>query len=424
MHPHIWYPYTQAKTAPPPLKVKSAQGAWLELETGERILDCISSWWVNLHGHAHPKIAEAIFQQAKQLEHVIFAGFTHEPAEQLATQLVSRLPANLSRVFYSDNGSTAVEVALKMAYQYWANRGQPRTTFLAFEGAYHGDTFGAMAVGARSLFSSAFASLLFDVEFIPYPATCLANTEVELTEQRILDQIEQRLAQQPDRYAGIIIEPLVQGAYGMRLGRSQFLQQLQQITETHHTLLIFDEVMTGFGRTGDWFACIKSNVNPDIICLSKGLTGGFLPMSVTVCSEVIYAAFYSDDALKTLYHGHSYAANPLGCAAALASLELMVEHEPMFQQMEAKHTYYLQALSNHPQLTNLRVMGTIAAMDIVTNKPGYLNQVSHGIRKRAIAQGLLLRPLGNVLYLMPPYCITDDELAFIYQGITTILDTI
>ena len=432
MHPNLWYPYTQAKTAPEPLKVKAAQGVWLELEADDssseaipdRILDCISSWWVNLHGHAHPKIAEAIYQQAKQLEHVIFAGFTHDPAEQLAEQLVCRLPSNLTRVFYSDNGSTAVEVALKMAYQYWTNQGQPRSTFLAFEGAYHGDTFGAMAVGARSLFSSAFAPLLFDVEFVPYPIAHSDDAITTATEQSILNTIEKQLMQYPDRYAGIIIEPLVQGSYGMRMGRSEFLQQLQQLAHKYNTLLLFDEVMTGFGRTGDWFACRKANVNPDIICLSKGITGGFLPLAATVCSEAIYNAFYSDNPLQTLYHGHSYAANPLGCAAGLASLALMVEHEPIFQQMEAKHREHLAALMDHPRLTNVRVTGTIAAMDLVTDQPGYLNQLAIDIRKRAIALGLLLRPLGNVLYLMPPYCITDDELAFVYRGIRTILNEI
>jgi adenosylmethionine-8-amino-7-oxononanoate aminotransferase len=422
MHPNLWYPYTQTKTAPEPLKVKSAQGVWLEIETGDRILDCISSWWVNLHGHAHPKIAAAIFQQAKQLEQVIFSGFTHDPAEQLAEKLVSRLPANLSRVFYSDNGSTAIEVALKMGYQYWLNQGQPRRTFLAFEGAYHGDTFGAMAVGARSLFTQAFVPLLFDVEFVPYPATYLGDEHIDQREQSALEQIEQKLSQRPDGYAGIIIEPFVQGAGGMRMGRSQFLQQLWHLVQRHNTLLIFDEVMTGFGRTGDWFACTKAQVVPDIMCLAKGITGGFLPLAATVCTEAIYSAFYSDDPEKTLYHGHSYTANPLGCAAALASLELMVENETAFQQMEAKHLAHLSAFANHPRIAHRRVTGTIAAMDIVTDHPGYLNQLSGVVRQKAITQGLLLRPLGHVLYLMPPYCITDAELGFIYQGIKTILD--
>ncbi len=424
MHPNLWYPYTQSKTAPEPLKVKSAQGVWLELETGEHILDCISSWWVNLHGHAHPKIAEAIYHQAKQLEQVIFAGFTHDPAEQLAERLTARLPKSLTRVFYSDNGSTAIEVALKMAYQYWSNQGKPRTTFLAFEGAYHGDTFGAMAVGARSLFTDAFTPLLFDVAFVPYPATHLQDDSADQTEQAILQQIQQALTQQPQRYAGIIIEPLVQGVAGMQMCRPSFLQQLQKIAQAHSTLLIFDEVMTGFGRTGDWFACTKAQVNPDIICLSKGITGGFLPFSATISTETIYDAFYSDDPQKTLYHGHSYAANPLGCAAALASLELMIDNEPAFQQMETHHKKHLTKLADHPRLKNLRVTGTIAAMDLITENPGYLNQLSLEIRKRAIAQRLLLRPLGNVLYIMPPYCITEDELAFIYQGIATILDAL
>jgi adenosylmethionine---8-amino-7-oxononanoate aminotransferase len=281
-----------------------------------------------------------------------------------------------------------------------------------------------MAVGARSLFTEAFTPLLFNVEFVPYPATHLDDTEVEQTEQHILQQIQQKLEQQPARYAGIIIEPLVQGAGGMRMGRPSFLQQLQQIAQAHHTLLIFDEVMTGFGRTGDWFASTKAQVNPDIICLSKGITGGFLPLAVTLCTESIYGAFYSDDPHKTLYHGHSYAANPLGCAAALASLTLMTEHEPVFKQMEAQHKAHLAELASHPRLTRLRVTGTIAAMDIVTEHPGYLNQLSLEIRKQAIAQSLLLRPLGNALYIMPPYCITPDELAFIYRGITTVLDTL
>jgi adenosylmethionine---8-amino-7-oxononanoate aminotransferase len=422
MHPHLWYPYTQAKTAPLPLKVKSALGVWLELDDGRRIIDCISSWWVTLHGHAHPKIAAAIYDQAKQLEQVIFAGFTHDPAEQLADKLVAKLPQGLNRVFFSDNGSTAVEVALKMAYQYWVNQNQPRTTFLAFEGAYHGDTFGAMSVGARSLFSEVFAPLLFEVEFIPFPATYLNDAHAAETEQQSLSQLANQFQQNPERYAGLIIEPLVQGASGMRMCRPEFLQQLQQLAHQFNTLFICDEVMTGFGRTGSWFASLKAKINPDIICLSKGITGGFLPLAVTVCSEPIYKAFYSDDPMKTLYHGHSYTANPLGCAAALASLELMAENESAFRTMEAKHLRHFEDLQAYSQLEHLRVMGTIAAMDLVTSdQPGYLNQIGLDIRKLAIAQGLLLRPLGNVLYLMPPYCITDAELDSVYQGIHAIL---
>jgi adenosylmethionine-8-amino-7-oxononanoate aminotransferase len=420
MHPHIWYPFTQAKTAPPALKVKAAAGIWLELEDGRRLMDCISSWWVNTHGHAHPRIAQAIYQQALQLEQVIFSGLTHDPAEQLAERLVAKLPSGLDRVFFSDNGSTAVEVALKMAYQYWVNQDKPRSTFLAFEGAYHGDTFGTMAVSGRSVFSAVFQDLLFKVESVPFPATHLGDQLVDRREQKILTEIKAVLAR--GTCAGIILEPLVQGAGGMNMCRSQFLHQLRQLATEFDTLLIFDEVMTGFGRTGDWFACQRAQVTPDIICLSKGITGGFLPLAVTICAEKIYQAFYSENPMKTLYHGHSYTANPLGCAAAIAALALSEENAAAFGRMEAHHHRHLAALQDHPRLEKLRVTGTIAAMDIVTpDAAGYLNQIGPVIRQRAIEQGLLLRPLGNVLYLMPPYCITDAELGQAYSGILKIL---
>ncbi|NJN48782.1 MAG: adenosylmethionine--8-amino-7-oxononanoate transaminase, partial [Alkalinema sp. RL_2_19] len=295
MHPNIWHPFTQAKTAPDPLKVKSAQGVWLTLEDERRVMDCISSWWVNTHGHGHPQIAEAIYRQALQMEHVIFGGFTHDPAEQFAERLVTHLPQGLSRVFFSDNGSTAVEVALKMAYQYWRNLYQPRTTFMAFEGGYHGDTFGTMAVGSRSVFSAVFRDMLFEIEYVDFPATYIGDETIDTTEAVALEKIENELRQHPDRYAGIIIEPLVQGAGGMRMCRPSFLQGLRALCDRTNVLLIFDEVMTGFGRTGRWFASDRAKVMPDIICLSKGITGGFLPFAVTVCREQIYAAFYSDD---------------------------------------------------------------------------------------------------------------------------------
>ncbi|NJN11225.1 MAG: adenosylmethionine--8-amino-7-oxononanoate transaminase [Richelia sp. RM2_1_2] len=425
MHPNIWYPFTQAKTSPPPLKVKSARGIWLELEDGRKIMDCISSWWVNIHGHSHPKIAEAIYHQAQKLEQVIFAGFTHQPAETLAEKLIKRLPEGLNRVFYSDNGSTAVEVALKMAYQYWVNQNQQRQKFIAFQGAYHGDTFGAMSVGSRSLFSQVFSSMLFKVDFSPFPETYIGDSDIEQKEEVVLSLLKETLERNCQEYAGIIIEPLVQGAGGMRMCRVEFLQKLQQVVKQFDILLIFDEVMTGFGRTGEWFACLKSQVTPDIICLSKGITGGFLPLSVTVCSEKIYDAFYSDDPIKTLYHGHSYTANPLGCAAALASLELMVENQPSFSSMEAKHLKYLEELKDNYKVEKLRVTGTIAAMDVVsTEKSGYLNKVSLEIREKSLERGLLLRPLGNVLYIMPPYCITDEELSSVYDSILSILKSI
>jgi adenosylmethionine---8-amino-7-oxononanoate aminotransferase len=423
MHPHIWQPYTQAKTAPEPIEVKFGKGLWLELADGRKIADCISSWWVNLHGHAHPQMVEAIARQAAQLEHVIFAGFTHEPAQQLATQLVARLPEKLTRVFYSDNGSTAVEIALKMAYQYWTNCDTPRRRFMAFEGAYHGDMFGTMSVGARSIFSDVFQDLLFDVDFCPYPDTWDGDRDVLEKETACLAVIRAKLSNGDNGYAGIIIEPLVQGVAGMRMCRPEFLQQLRDLATEFDTLLIFDEVMTGFGRTGADFACNRSQVQPDLICLSKGITGGFLPLAVTIATEKIYDSFYSDDPAKTLYHGHSYTANPLGCAAALASLALLAQNEPIYTQMEQWHRQHLTELAHkYPQLTKLRVMGTIAAIDINNHdKAGYLNNVGRKIGHHAIAHGVLLRPLGNVLYLMPPYCITESELAWVYRQIDLVL---
>ena len=417
----IWHPFTQAKTDPLPLKVKSAQGVWLTLENDRQILDVISSWWVNLHGHSHPTIAEAIYEQAKTLEQVIFAGFTHDPAEQLADRLLTRLPDSLKAVFFSDNGSTAVEVALKMAYQFWVNQGQKRSAFLAFENAYHGDTFGAMAVGGRSLFTQPFEDLLVEVDFIPFPETYWGDLRVEETERASLNRLEKKLQSNPDRYAAILIEPLVQGAAGMRMCRPEFLQQVVQCCRNWNTIVILDEVMTGFGRTGDWFACVKANISPDIICLSKGLTGGFLPLSVTIATEEIYQAFYSDDLTKTLYHGHSYTANPLGCAAGLASWQLLQLAEPRFRQLEHLHHHYLTAFQNHPLVHNYRVTGTIAALELKSDRPGYFNKISGIIRQKAIEKGVLLRPLGTVIYLLPPYCILDSELELVYRVIMEII---
>lgn len=423
MHRNIWYPFTIIQDAPEPLKVSRGEGLWLELEDGRRIMDCISSWWVNIHGHAHPKIAEAISEQAARLEQVIFANFTHDPAEQLAGQLTAKLPGALNRVFFSDDGSTAVEVAMKMAYQYWKNRGKERKTFICFEGAYHGDTFGAMSAGDRSVFTEVFKELLFDVEFVPYPETWMGDENRTRKEEAVIEEIEHLLTEHPERYAGIMVEPLVQGAGGMRMCSEEFLQELHWINRHLDTLLIFDEVMTGFGRTGDWFASKRAQVEPDIICLAKGLTGGFLPLSVTVCSDKIYEAFNSSDPIKTFWHGHSYTANPIGCAAALASMELMEEHEPVFTEMESWHREQLAELADHPKLKNHRVMGTIAAMDIVTDgEEGYLNKVANHIKKNCVDQGLLLRPLGNVLYLMPPYCTTRRQLEEMYEGVVELIN--
>lgn len=417
---HVWHPFTQAQTAPDPIPITSAKGIRLYAEDGREFLDLISSWWVNLHGHAHPTIAAAIAKQAHTLEQVIFAGFTHQPAAQLAHELVQRLPAGLTRVFFSDDGSTAVEVALKMALQYWRNQGEAqRTRFLAFEGGYHGDTVGAMSVGRGSDFFSTYGSLLFEVGLLPYPQTWDGDADVVSKEQAALAVLDAYLAQHGETLAGVIIEPLVQGAAGMRMCRPEFLQQLAAKLRAAGILLIFDEVMTGFGRTGAMFAAIKAQVMPDLICLSKGLTAGFLPMSVTVASEAIYAAFLGENFDRALIHGHSFTANPLGCAAALASLQVFEDEQTLAKlpQIEAWHRQGLAQLAGHPAVQHVRVTGTIAAFDVVTTDAGYTSAVGAKLKAFFHERGLLLRPLGNVIYLLPPYCVTQDELALAYQTI-------
>ena len=424
-HPNIWFPFTIQKGVPEPLKVKRGKGLWLELEDGHRIMDCISSWWVNLYGHAHPDIAEAISRQARELEQVIFADFTHDPAEQVAETLAGLLPGALNKVFYSDDGSTAVEVGMKMAFQYWKNRGEDRKTFICFEGAYHGDTFGAMSAGARSIFTEVFNDLLFDVEFVPFPDTWIGDEGIEQKERAVIDKLEQLLTDHPEAYAGVMIEPLVQGAGGMRMCREEFIRELQRVCKEYNTLLLFDEVMTGFGRTGARFACERSGVEPDIICLAKGLTGGFLPLSVTVCSDAVYDTFNSSDPMKAFWHGHSYTANPLGCAAAIASFKLLKEYEEVFRNMEQWHREFLPGLAHHPMVNHRRVTGTIAAFTIGTDEEdGYLHSITDVIKKRSIEKGFLMRPLGNVLYFMPPYCTTKEQLQEMYEGAGAILSEV
>jgi adenosylmethionine-8-amino-7-oxononanoate aminotransferase len=423
-HPNVWYPFTPIEGMATPLKVVGGHGSRIVLEDGRELIDCISSWWVNLHGHGHPRIAEAIHTQALELEHVIFAGFTHEPAERLSAALADMLPGNLSRVFFSDDGSTAVETALKMAYQYWVNLGERRPTFIAFEGAYHGDTFGAMSVGAESPFTGVFGELLFDVERLPFPFTWIGDDGAAEREDEVLLALRARLAQTDRPVAGVIAEPLIQGAGGMRMCRTEFLQGLRRATAEADVLLILDEVMTGFGRTGRRFACERADVEPDLICLSKGITGGFLPLAVTVASSRVYEAFVSREAEKTFWHGHSYTANPLGCAAGLASLELLAENEPVFRGMEAHHREFLARLD--PAVTERpRVTGTIAAFDLRTSGSGdYFDRIGPDIKRLSHQRGLLLRPLGNTIYLMPPYSLTQAEREEVYDGVLAVVEEV
>jgi adenosylmethionine-8-amino-7-oxononanoate aminotransferase len=417
-HPHLWHPTTQVATSPEPLPVRSARGCELELADGRRLIDAISSWWVTLHGHAEPGIAAAIARQAMELEQVIFANFTHAPAEQLATRLSAL--SGLERLFFSDNGSTAVEVALKMAWQWWQNQGQPqRRQLIAFEGAYHGDTFGAMALGARSLFTTPFERLLFAVRRVSWPHGHWHDASVEAREAEALHQLDQALATPT---AAVILEPLIQGAAGMRVVRPAFVRAVAERAQAAGALLIADEVMTGFGRTGALFACQKAGVTPDLMALSKGLTGGFLPMGVTLASERLYQGFVSHDPTHTFFHGHSFTANPLGCAAALASLDLLQRQPDRFQQFELRHTPLLQELARHPRVERPRCLGTLAAFEVGASQGGYLDPVGQQIQRTCLEQGVFLRPLGDVVYLLPPLSISDTQLERCYGALRRALD--
>lgn len=421
----IWKPFTIQGLSPDPLKVESGSGLYLTLADERKIKDLISSWWVNVHGHAHPAIAKAIYDQAQKLEHVIFADYTHDPAEKLAKKLISVTSEHFGKVFFSDNGSTAVEVALKIAKQHWRNKGiKSRNRVLAFEGAYHGDTFGAMSAGERSVFNDAFNEWMFEVDRIPYPETWVGDTHRDEKEARILAEVNLILEKSPDTFAAVIIEPLIQGAGGMRMCRSEFLREMVEIARKHRVLVIFDEVMTGFGRTGSLFAFQKAEVRPDLICLSKGLTGGFLPMSVTLTTNEVFEPFNAPDAMKTFWHGHSYTANPLGCAAALASMEIFETGESNFEQLGDWYTQTIQHLVKLPNVEKIRKCGTILAFDVITGRQstGYLNSVGQVIKRKALERGMLLRPLGNVVYLMPPYCIKQEELEESCQDLIGILN--
>lgn len=412
----IWHPYTQAQTAPAPIVIKRALGAYLYTHDGHRLFDGISSWWVNSHGHCHPHINQAIAKQAEELEHVIFASFTHEPAINLAEKLLSKLPAGLTRVFYSDNGSTAVEVALKMAYQYWQNRGQHRPYFVALEHSYHGDTFGAMAASERSVFTKPFWPLLFNV--LKTPSTCTSQVDNNYSEKEITERALQEFAKLLDNYrgqiAGIIIEPMLQAAGGMRIFSSGFLSGIQALCRDYDVLLIADEVATGFYRTGPMFACEHENVIPDIMCLAKGLTGGYLPLAVTVAREEIYRAFLSDDKAKALLHGHSFTANPLGCAAALASFELFEQPETQknIAQIGSAIACGISSCGNIDQVKNTRSLGTIGAIELNSAHKGYLSKAAQTVQEYCFEQGLYIRPLGEVIYLMPPLCSSAEEIAW------------
>ena len=412
----VWHPFTQHALQPEAISIARGEGAWLETFDGRRIFDAISSWWVVTHGHRHPHIVRAIKDQTDRLDQVIFAGFTHEPAERLARQLVAITPRGLDYVFFSDSGSTSVEVALKMALGFWRNRGEQRSRILALEGAYHGDTIGGMSVGERGIFNAPYDPLLFDVERIPFPC--------EGREQATLDAIT--MTCRNTGVAALIVEPLILGAGGMLIYPAWILAEMKRICEAHGVLFIADEVMTGWGRTGTLFACEQADVTPDIACYSKGLTGGSLPLAVTLCRADIFDAHYSTDRSKTFFHSSSYTANPIACAAACANLEIW-RSEPVMERIAAvarAQTRGLDRFREDRRFINVRQIGTIAALDVVADDAGYLAGIGPRLYAGFLSRGFLVRPLGNTIYLMPPYCSTPDELDSVFDAISEIADGI
>lgn len=414
---YLWHPFTQHKQEHVPLVIEKAEGAYLYTADGRKLFDGISSWWANLHGHCHPKIIEAVNAQFKRIDHVMFAGFTHEPAVNLAESLLNILPSSMGKIFYSDNGSTAVETALKISLQYGANRGQARKKFIAFRNAYHGDTFGAMSVSERGAFTEPFhGHLCPEVRWISPPL---------LTQVRGLSyaQLKTLLEQEGDDLVAFIYEPLIQGAAGMLVQDAGELDSLLGLAKKYGVLCIADEVMTGFGRSGRLFASDYMENKPDLVCLSKGLTGGVMPLGVTACSSAIFEEFLSPDPKKTLYHGHTFTANPLGCAAALASLELLQssecqENRRSIQRAHEAFVEKIKGSSSHECFQDIRQIGTLLALEFKTQKgSGYFNELKDKMYTFFISRGLLLRPLGNVLYVLPPYCSTDEDMEMVYENI-------
>ncbi|KAA9367293.1 MULTISPECIES: adenosylmethionine--8-amino-7-oxononanoate transaminase [Ochrobactrum] len=412
----VWHPFTQHGLEPPMTRIASTDGCYLVDETGRKILDAISSWWVITHGHRHPTIMQAIREATECYDQIIFAEFSHQAAERLAEGLIAVAPPGLAHVFYSDSGSTCVEVAIKMALGYFHNRGEPRDRIVVMEAGYHGDTIGTMSAGARGVFNAAYQALLFGVDRIAFPQTGL--------EQQTLDAFE-RLCRS-GRIAALLIEPLVLGAGGMKMYGPATLAGLKRIAEQYECLLIADEVMTGWGRTGTMFACEQAAITPDILCTSKGLTGGALPLAATLCVGKVYEAHLSKDRRKTFFHSSSYTANPIACMAGVANLAIW-QNEPVLERiraLESAQRLNLARFDNDPRFANIRQRGTLAALDLAVQGNGYLSEAAPRMRQLFRDRGILIRPLGNVLYLMPPYCMTAGELSQTYDAMDEVASII
>ena len=410
-----WHPYTQHKTAQPHIAIAKGEGALLWDENGKEYIDAIASWWVNPYGHSNKFIADAIYKQLTTLEHVLFGGFTHEPAVQVAEKLMQILPSNQKKLFYSDNGSTAVEIAIKVTLQFFYNKGERRTKIIAFENAFHGDTFAAMAASGISFFTEAFRGSLIEVVRIPVPT--------KGNEQASYDTLE-ALAKTGE-FAGFIFEPLVQGAAGMVMYEASELDKLIAICKKYKVFTIADEVMTGFGKTGKNFACDYLTEKPDMMCLSKALTGGTIPMAITTFTQELFDGFYDEDVNKALFHGHTFTANPTGCAAALASMQLLETEEMRenIQRINRKHLAFQQKIENHPRVTTTRVLGVIFAFEIKTGEAeSYYGNFRNKLYNFFIGKGVILRPVGNIVYVLPPYVISDAHLEKIYQTVEEALE--
>ena len=418
----IWHPFTNSAMDPPPIEIEHAEGVWLFAKDGRKIIDAVSSWWVNLHGHANPRIAAAIGEQARKMEHVILAGFTHEPAQELASRLRKWIAPALTQMFFSDDGSTAVEVALKLAVQHFGNKGQSRKCeIVALEHGYHGDTAGAMSVSDDSPFTDPFRTMRYPVHRVhsAYCYRCPVGLRRESCHIECVEKLGAILADRGDKTAAVIVEPLLQAAGGMIVHPVEFLQKARALCTQHDVLLIADEVLTGFGRTGKMFACDLAGVVPDLMCLSKGITGGFLPMGVTLSSDRVESAFRSENRLHTFYHGHSYTGNALACAAANASLQIF-DDEPVFDRISriaAIHSERLAQLKGYTQVGDVRQIGTIGAIELRAGDAGYLSAMRPKLYGFFLERGVLLRPLGNVVYVLPPYVISPQELHNVYDVI-------
>ena len=412
---HVWHPYSPLLNKRPVAEVVSAKGMYLHLADGTTLLDAISSWWVNIHGHANAVLADAVKEQILSLDHTLFAGFTHKPAVEFATRFLEVVGCKQQRVFYSENGSTAVEVALKLAVQYWKNKGQHKTTFIALDGAFHGDTFGAMSVSARGLFTEAFESLLNPVLYIPFPDG--SNDDV------VLSTLEGYI--KGGSVAAFIYEPLIQGTGGMRIYSPEMLDKMIRLCKKYEVLCIADEVMTGFGRTGEKFASHYCETHPDMMCFSKAITGGLLPLGVTTCTREVEAPFLSEELNRAFFHGHSYTANATICTLALTSLNLFESEacQENIKRVEAAHKKFLLTYVNHKNIKRIQSLGTILAIEVQTTNgtTHYEHEIRHFLYDFFIGKGILLRPLGNIIYILPPYIITNEELNTIYQTVEQML---